>query len=229
MDLPLTSNHCMYVMFWSMTEQEILNYLDVVIPLVDKEICLDDKHYVPNCKYFINVPKNREGKLMNHAFVWVTSPHVYSFLLKASIDPTDANTEVVKPKEEVTLTVSNLTSIDWADDSIPTKSTFVLPEIDGKKPKFCNVSLDRIDDEEYDEGKLFCTTRLPKDYTNHDLADLFTPFVTRGRIICKKTQKGNAFVTFDNKDDAYFALTMRKKYYDPRHRITLYFEHAKAR
>jgi len=65
-------------------------------------------------------------------------------------------------------------------------------------------------------------------YTKKDLMVICSPFITSDRLLIDIVQKYNGshiYITFDNSDDAYFFLYMRKTYKDIRTGMELNFDH----
>jgi len=220
---PVTFN-CIYMKSDEMTLEEVERYLTELIKNVEEKLVLKLSNYVPNCRFIVNMPRNREGNTMRHCYIWVTAREVFNEL---TLDR--ENLEKPTIKTPTIPTIQNIFEIDWAEEDPSVQMPIEIPPIKGVVPKFIPAKVERIN-EDYEEGKLYCLTKH-NSITDRLLAEIFTPFITYGRLVISIDKIPNGepkiFVTFDNPDDAYFALLMRKKYYEPNIELLLSFDYAK--
>jgi hypothetical protein len=235
---PVTE-HCLYVLTRTLDINETEAYITNVVADVERIICTRSSTYVPDCKFIINTPPNNGLDMGNgHCFLWVTSVEVFRTLIGKNYDGTIIISVVtMSPKESETKHVERATAFNtnWADeiDEKPAVITQYIPPavFDTKNEsldiKFYTATFARVDSYTHNDGTLFCQSKLPREYRDEDLCTLFAPFVVRGTMTVKQTPSGNAIITFTDKDSAYFALCMRKKYYDEKYKFTLSFDHAR--
>ena len=221
------TTHCLYVTTGDMTPEEIDDYFPLLIDNVESEIVKRNQDYVKGCKCIINIPMRQPGISKKHCFDWVTRKEVFFLLTSKDYD----GSSTVEKEEKALTPLELLRSIDWSDTEVRRGERYTSIPFERKGDaiiacEFKSAKINRVSEEFY-EQKLFCKTPLPQDYHVDSMVKLFLPFVTSGRVVVTKTKSNNAFITFDNRDDAYFALAMMKKYYDCTHKMWLAFDHAR--
>ncbi len=225
----VTSQNCMYVLTGAMTNVDITRYMDDIIPKVEAEIYIRYPRYVRSCKYKINMPLARGLQPIGYCFLWLTSQPVFMMLSGRDFDGSE-----IKLTTKITSSTpfEELMIMDWSElpkshRKIYECDLWKAPDKNEFVPTFKPAQSERIS-REYLDDTLFCQTSLPPHYTEKDIALLFEPFATSGKITVTKTVTNNAYIKFSRSSDAYFALFMMKKYYDSRNCIMLSFDHAKA-
>ena len=170
-------------------------------------------------KYKINCVHNREGKYLDHGYLWVDDAPIYYCLLGKNFD----GSERICYKDEVEVTTpEEQSSSEWGDlpevEEIPMPPLVQLDEI-----KLVPAFVGEVG-ENYDPHVL-CCRNCPAKLKPEVLKNIFSNFSTsrktdRGKpvypLISIRPSKGNgiclAFVTFDSQTlDAQFCLLMTKK------------------
>lgn len=193
-----------------MSQEEVREYLLRVVSHTEAEIQRRNPSYVSNCKFLINTPKRGVDPLP-YCYLWLTNREVYRMVMGLNYDGTP-----VRKKEEDPASVPGLAAyeraslMDWGDLYTSDYEVYVPPE--HGTFKFEAVVLERLG-REYEEGKLFCSSPLPQNYSQARLTNLLTPYVTSGYVTVQRT-KAHAYATFSNREDAYFALCMVRKVQD---------------
>lgn len=217
----IQSNHCMYVRTGSLDEDELVKYIEDVVADVELEIVSRNSSYVSDCLFEVNMPKSKAENYVayggiGHAFVWFTNTEVVNMLSGlqydgSQIDESNAETSIV-----------DILKGDWSNP-VNQCSAYKLLAHPKENIEFTPARAERTRDI---EGVLFCMTTLPDSFTNDDMAKIFAPYVTRGNLKVTRTDRNVAYISFDNKTDAYFALMMTKKYYSKKHNLLLSFNYS---
>jgi hypothetical protein len=114
-------------------------------------------------------------------------------------------------------------TLDWSQEPTVNCTVYVPPLNDDIK--IYPAKADRVG-KQHIEGSLFCLVKLNDDYPTEAIVRAFQPFVTKGKLTTTRCGS-KVTLNFSNKDDAYFALYMRKKYLDGE--IELSFNHFKKK
>lgn len=221
------SDHCFYCTTCSMTLEEVTAHIQHLVQDAEVAISARCDSYVPNCKFLVNMPLSRDGKTQKHCYLWVTNKEVHRMLSGLNYDGRKIVAGPAPVVVERRSAFEELQAVDWADMT----TTEFQPYEPPKHEHFTlgQVAVERVG-RDYVEGKLFCAVQLPKSYPTERLQSLFQPFVTSGYLSVIRSREGDrASIAFSNRDDAYFALCMRKKYYDEEHKIELAFNYCKSR
>ncbi|CAH6420720.1 Hypothetical protein POVR2_LOCUS235 [uncultured virus] len=206
-----------------MSYDDVVLYVQSVIQDVEGEILRRSRSYVANCKFTVNMPLRERTRANGYCYLWVTNREVYRMLTGLNYDGRVIGTSKASQCLEGLTPRELLSIIDWADNSISDFGRYNVPAHD--EFKFDSVSVTRVSNA-YVEGKLFCMTILPDSYPTERLQELFSPFVTHGKLLIYRGRT-SATITFSHKDDAYFARCMMKKYTDGN--LELSFDYCKAR
>jgi len=219
----------MYVMCGTLTESEVIDYTERMLKDVETEIVARDHFYVPGCRFTVNMPGTKIANYVpkygnSHAFVWFTRKEVFYMLSGRDYDGESIFSESFMALS--TGPISDVLITEWSEPVRVRKSYSPPSNVDGKDtPSFSPAYVERREGEA--QGTLFCVTTLPEGITNEDLAGIFTQFATQGELEVVRTAAGNAYISFTNSDDAYFALLMTKKYYFAPRKMMLDFTQSK--
>jgi hypothetical protein len=215
---PPKTEKCMYCTIGKQSTDAVKQYFTDLIIDVEKVISMRSPNYISNCKFLINFP-TKSGASMGHCYVWVTNKEVFRMLMGLNYDGAVIAEPVAEPVDMSAIEI--LSTLDWSQEPTVNCTVYVPPPNDDIK--IYSAKTDRVG-KQYVEGSLFCLVKLRDDYPTGAIIKAFQPFVTKGKLT---TTRSGSKVTlaFSNKDDAYFALYMRKKYNDGN--IELSFNHFK--
>lgn len=229
---PETKN-CVNVHTGTITLDEMKQYVTALLEHVQREIVARNSKYVSNCVAEVNMPllnayKPRESNT-GYAYVWVSRQEVFYMLTGKNYD----GKKTVLQLESSTPIELMKNPLAWDDSGdIPALRYKILPfikkEEDDVQMFFTPTEVKRISSDDYSEGKLFCRTYLdPKKFTSEDILAIFSMFTTSdSKLTVIPNHRGHFFINFENVDDVYFALCMRKKYRDSRTGLLIEFDHA---
>jgi hypothetical protein len=229
---PVTK-HCTYVYTGDITLHDMEGYVISILEHVQREIVLRNPNYVSNCVVEVNMPLLNAYKPQEldkgYAFVWVSRQEVFNMLIGKNYDGGESI-----PQLEFSSPIELLKNpLSWGDSEHIPNLTYEIPTYtdavgQDRKMFFTPADVNRVSYNDYEEGKLFCLTNLdPKRFRSEDIIRIFSMFTTLdSKLTVISNNRGHYYINFENPDDVYFALCMRKKYKDPATGLLIEFDHA---
>jgi len=206
---PETKN-CLHVVSGPLSYNEMIDYLSILYDDLTKYIQTRKANGIfwPETRFLLNMPSCFASKAQDYCFVWFPTPFFY-LLIGLNYD----GKEIDKSSKGYQSPLVELRN-DWSKDIVKPYSIPPYKRKDGSsyRPIFTSAHAERVGSE-YIEGTLKCNN-IPASIHIEEIANLFVPFVTNGRL--KVLRQGTSCsITFSDPDDAYFALYMMKKHLLP--------------
>lgn len=230
------SKNCLYVYTPGLSEDQLRAIFRKLIEDCENAIIEINPKYIPNCRFYINSPRKRDGQSMGYSYVWLSRCEVHNVCLGRNPDGSDRVEHIPDPNAKPTEAVYD----SWADypicktieRNLPSLVTIPTVETENgpQQLKFSCSYADEIDTSMLQHNVLYCKTPVPSWISESDLVKLFGVYST-GKISVDFTKGRNAFITFPTQsDDAYFALQMLKvhTYVKGSNQVVLLFEHARV-
>jgi hypothetical protein len=208
-----------------MTYDDVIKYISKIynelLILIREKFRTNNKTYVPECKFRINMPSTKTINAKDFCFLWVPR-EMFFMLLGRDYDGSYIEDSSLSPLEVL--------MNDWSKDHVVKYPIppFKFSDDTLYQPKFTEALVENRVGSDFIEGTLRCTN-APLHLAECDIIRMFCMF-SRGTIsvMSYTNTRGKCFdVIFGDPDCAYFALYMMKKHTVKGCGRPLIFEHAK--